>query len=206
MIRNLLALIGFVAVALAGAAGLYAAGWSRIGDEDVRRLAVSTAGLDLSTMAGQDILDRRVNAAINKVCRDDYSSPFGSISDERKCRRDARIGADRQIAAAVDRATRRAHYAREYERQLQGGLAPYDDGDRQAYAPPPPPPAYAPPVYAPTPAYVAPPPVVRSIDTTIVRKPLKPRVKWVRTKHGLVKKTTHRKLVRKTVKTVYVRR
>lgn len=200
MIRNLLAAIGFLCVALAGTAAVYAARWYH--DDDVARLAVSTRGLDLTTPEGQQALDQRVNRAVRRVCS---SSSYSALWSDRDCRRDARAGAEPQIRAAIDRAFDRRGYAYVEER-----IEP-DAYDPTPVAPEPvapPPPAYVEPTYVQPIERTYEPGrrVLREKHTTITRTPLKSRVKWVRTKDGrLVKKIVRRKLVRKTVKVTYTR-
>lgn len=197
MIRNVLAGIGFLTVVGAGAAGVYATRWNS-GDQP-ERLAVSVRGLDLTNSEGQRLLDLRVNAAIDRVC-DSRGSYSMSRFEEQDCRRKARAGADPQIARAIDRAFARAGYGSEVGDDYP--VAPDNYAPEPAYAPVAPEPAYAP-TYAPSVVRVVTKPQLREKHTTITRKTLKPRVKWVKTRHGVVKKVVHRKLVRKTVKKVY---
>lgn len=203
MIRNLLAAIGFLCVAMAGTAAVYATRW--YGDDRAPRMAVSVRGLDLTLAEDRALLDRRVDAAVDRVCAPDSSNfTYGGFGfDQRDCRRKARLGAEPQIRRAIDRAYDRRGYAYGNEPIAPEGYDPAP----VAYDPAPvaPAPTYVQPL---RPTYVEPvtaTAVLRERHTTIVRKPLASRVKWVKTPHGVVKKVTRRKLVRKTVKEVYTR-
>lgn len=73
------------------------------GDATVRTSEVSTAGLDLSSPEGQEMLDRRVEAAARKVC-DIRTGRTGSrikSLDARSCYQQALATAKRQVAAVV---------------------------------------------------------------------------------------------------------
>lgn len=202
MIRNLLAAIGFLCVAMAGTAAVYAARWYH--DDDVARMAVSTRGLDLTTPEGQRALDKRVNRAVDRVCSSGLS--YASWGD-RDCRRDARAGAEPQIRRAIDRAFDRRGYAYVEETIDPDGYDPTPIAPEPTYVQPLRP-TYVEPTYV-QPIDRTPEPgarVLREKHTTITRTTLKPRVKWVRTKNGtLVKKVVHRKLVRETVRATYTR-
>ena len=61
--------------------------------------AVSFADLDLSSAAGRDRLDRRIAAAIRKVCGSAYPIELRSVEEVRDCRYEtaARVAADRHL-------------------------------------------------------------------------------------------------------------
>ena len=206
MIRNLLAAIGFVCVAMAGTAAVYATRWY---DNDVARLAVSTLGLDLTTPEGQRTLDRRVSLAASRVC----SSSPGSFSyygySDRTCRRDAIAGAEPQIRRAIQRAFDRRGYAYVEDMMQPDAYDPTPIAPEPYYREPPRP-MYREPTYVqPTNVETVQPggePILREKRTTITRTPLKSRVKWVRLKNGKLRKViVRRKLVRKTVTATYTR-
>ena len=137
MIRNLLALTGLLAIALISAVGLQAYGYFDEND-DPPRVRVSYAGLDLGSPEGLRILEQRVNAAIDDVCRSHDGRELWRQRDRRECREDAIAGVTPQIDYAVDKARR--NRARVIAEEDQGPPPP------GRYDPPPPPP----PVYAPT--------------------------------------------------------
>ena len=142
MIRNLLALTGLLAIALVSAIGLQAYG--TFDDEAPRRVRVSYAGLDLASPEGLRILEQRVNAAINDVCRDYDGRELWRSSGRRQCREDAIAGVVPQVNYAVDRARRgRAEVIADGQ---EGPPPPDYYAEPPARpAPPPPPPAYTPP-------------------------------------------------------------
>ncbi|CAN5544121.1 hypothetical protein BH10PSE14_BH10PSE14_24360 [soil metagenome] len=144
MIKSVLAGIGVIAVAGATAVALQA------GYDDgyqPRSLAVSHAGLDLTSPAGVALLQERVERAVRRVCDDDQ-----------QCRDDAWAGARPQIWAAIDAArSRPARWVPERRPVPRRWAAPPppprdwaedEDEQRAGYvsAPPPSP--------APAPAYV----------------------------------------------------
>ena len=61
--------------------------------------AVSYADLDLSSAAGRDTLDRRIGAAIRRVCGSAYPIDLRSTQEVRDCRYEtaARVAADRHL-------------------------------------------------------------------------------------------------------------
>lgn len=138
MIRNLLALTGFLAIALVSAMGLQAYGY--FDDRaDPPRARVSYAGLDLATPEGLRILEQRVNAAIDDVCRGHEGRELWRRRDLRECREEAIAGVTPQVDYAVDRARRaRTRVIAEED------LGPPPAGRYAPSPPPPPPPVYAP--------------------------------------------------------------
>lgn len=74
------------------------------GERLVKTTTVTTAGLDLSTIEGQEMLDRRVKAAARKVCGVENVSTVGSRIKSlsvRSCYRKALTSAKQQVASAV---------------------------------------------------------------------------------------------------------
>ncbi|MBX3594266.1 UrcA family protein [Sphingomonas sp.] len=153
IVRNLLALLGLATVALGTAAALFAGGYDPY-YERPRALAVSFAGLDLATPEGLAILDRRIERAVDKVCGRTDRRNLRLRSVELRCRRDAWLAVEPQVAAAVDRAERRNRLAWERDRELGG------------YGPPPVAEAGPPP---PRPAPPSPPPVVFAPRSEVVQ-------------------------------------
>ncbi len=120
MTRNLLALIGLFTVLFGGAFIAYAQrdsfGWS-----EPKAIAVSFAGLDLSSTEGQKMLDRRIRSALNQVCGRDDSRELGLSSAIRRCRRDAMAGTRPQVQIAIQDAMRRRTYADARDAELKTG-------------------------------------------------------------------------------------
>lgn len=169
MIRNLLALVGLLGVALAAAVGLQAYRYDPDDTDRPRRMAVSYTGLDLATPDGVRTLERRIDRAIGDVCDD----PTNLYRANRTCRDHARAGVRPQVDAAIARAQERAFggYDNHDDRTAgyRPGYDPYppaprgDAYDNRQYdpGPPPPPPAYdAPPA--------APEPRLRLVKRTVV--------------------------------------
>ena len=74
------------------------------GERIVNTTTVTTAGLDLSTIEGQEMLDRRVKAAARKVCGVENVSTAGSrikSLSARSCYQKALASAKQQVASAV---------------------------------------------------------------------------------------------------------
>lgn len=73
------------------------------GNSIIKTVEVTAAGLDLSTVEGQRILDKRVEAAARKVCGVETVSTGSRIKslNERACYKKALAGAKRQVASAV---------------------------------------------------------------------------------------------------------
>lgn len=106
MLRNILALFGFVSVTLVSVVAINAQDWNR-GDDRPPSLHVGFADLDLSHPDGQRRLDRRIRGAIDRICG---SREYGDLSARRlvdECRRAARRSTETQVARAVDRARTR---------------------------------------------------------------------------------------------------
>lgn len=112
MLRNLLALLGLLAIGAAAAVGLQAYGyWDDDDDGPPPRLAVSYVGLDLSTAEGVELLDRRVRVAVDRICSDDFTRDLKHAASIARCRRRAFASAEPQIRAAITEAGKRAAYA-----------------------------------------------------------------------------------------------
>lgn len=163
MIRNLLALTGFLAIVLISAIGIQAYGGFD-SDDAPARVRVSYAGLDLASPEGVRILEQRINAAIDDVCGDD-ARELWRRRGQSECRRDAIAGVVPQVDYAIDRARRNRARVVAEEDLAPPPPAPYDDRD---YAPPPPP---SEPIAAPPPRAYAPPanePPLRLVKRTVV--------------------------------------
>ncbi len=123
MTRNLLALVGLFTVLFGGAFIAYAQrdtfGWS-----EPKAMAVSFAGLDLSSPEGQQMLDRRIRTALNQVCGRDDAQELALASAVRRCRRDAMAGTRPQVRLAIQDATRRRAYADARDAQMQTAALP----------------------------------------------------------------------------------
>lgn len=103
MLKSVLAGIGVVAIVGTSAVALQA------GYDDgyqPRSLAVSHAGLDLTSPAGVALLQERVERAVRRVCAGGAGDIYGN-DDEQRCRDDAWAGARPQIWAAIDAARSR---------------------------------------------------------------------------------------------------
>lgn len=149
MIRNLLAVTGLAATALASAIALQAYGGFDAAGGPPPRVRVSYAGLDLTVPEGMRILEQRINAAIDDVCPEDLGN-LTSRRSVRDCRAGAIAGVEPQVRNAVAA-------ARERERRLA-----YDDRP----LPPPPPELPPPPPLAAEPVDAAPLRLVRRTVTT----------------------------------------
>lgn len=123
MTRNLLALIGLFTVLFGGAFIAYAqhddAAWA-----EPRAMAVSFAGLDLASPEGQQMLDRRLHAALNQVCGRDDMRDLALASSVRRCRRDAMAGTRPQVRIAIQDAMRRRAYADARDAQVRTAALP----------------------------------------------------------------------------------
>ena len=62
---------------------------------------VGYADLDLTTPSGVAMLDRRIAQAINRVCNRGDVRDLGSMSEERRCRSEARLAANSQRTGAL---------------------------------------------------------------------------------------------------------
>lgn len=69
-----------------------------------RSATVSTAGLDLRTPAGETALDRRIDRAIDMMCRANGTRGLNAVQGELRCRETARASAAPQVASAVSAA------------------------------------------------------------------------------------------------------
>ena len=74
------------------------------GPVDVPVAKVSTAGLDLASTEGQEILDQRIKRAAKKVCRvsDVHTGSRLQSAEVRKCYQKARASAKQQVAAIME--------------------------------------------------------------------------------------------------------
>lgn len=69
----------------------------------VKTETVSYAGINLNTIEGQDLLERRVESAARRVCNYDRSiKGAGPRRDARKCLAKARIKARQQVATVIE--------------------------------------------------------------------------------------------------------
>ncbi|GAA4001873.1 UrcA family protein [Sphingomonas humi] len=66
------------------------------GERQLMTARIATNDLNLASAAGMKRLNNRILGAIGQVCRDDVN---GSTTAERVCRYEARVSADRQVAA-----------------------------------------------------------------------------------------------------------
>ena len=128
MRKTLLVFLG--AAAAAGfAAPVQAQHWQ---DREWRSIRVDASALDLSTPAGVDALEDRIDRAVRRICGSDW-----------ECRDEAWASTDAQVAYAIDRDRWTRRMAAEREAQLAAcgwdGCAPPAPA---YYAPPPPPAAY----------------------------------------------------------------
>lgn len=123
MTRNLLAIIGLFTVLFGGAFIAYAqrdeARW-----HEPMPMAVSFAGLDLSSPEGQQLLDRRIRRALDQVCGRDDMRDLAQAAAIRRCRRDAMAGARPQVRLAVQNAMRRRALADARDTDMQAGALP----------------------------------------------------------------------------------
>lgn len=103
MIRNILALLGLLSVALVTAVTVSAHDWDWNEDRPPS-LRVNFSDLNLSTAQGQTTLDRRIARAVDRICgRVSFSSIAQRMEIER-CRRNALRSTETQVARAVNRA------------------------------------------------------------------------------------------------------
>ncbi len=111
MTRNLLALIGLLTVIFAAGFAAYA-NRNSFYDDTPRKMAVSFAGLDLSSDQGRNMLEARIKRALSAVCGNEWETRSliekSSIS---QCRRDALAGTRPQVDRAVEVAMRRRRAA-----------------------------------------------------------------------------------------------
>ncbi|KPP94442.1 UrcA family protein [Erythrobacter sp. HL-111] len=93
-----------LAAAIAGAATLPAAAQAA----EPATAKVALADLDLTTKAGRDALDRRIDRAARKVCggQPDLRN-LGAFGAFRKCVDTARAGTEEQVRVALDAANAR---------------------------------------------------------------------------------------------------
>lgn len=89
----------FVPAALIGA--MLVAGGAQAGT--LRHAEVETADLNLATPAGQALLERRIDAAIDEVCAPLVNTTLEEKMDFRRCRANAQVGADAQVAALTSK-------------------------------------------------------------------------------------------------------
>jgi len=95
---------------------------------ELRQIAVPSAGLDLSTEAGIDILAARIDKGVNRICGHD-----------RLCRDEAWASTEWQVARLIDRARAWRQLADERAAQLRA--CRQRCAQPAAYYAPPPPPA-----------------------------------------------------------------
>jgi UrcA family protein len=98
------ALVGVVAALAVGAPAMLAPGAAAAqADTDVPTSTVSFADLDLGAPAGRAVLERRIAAAVDRVCGE-RPQPFdlGRQQTYSACRKTAWAGARRQLAAIYD--------------------------------------------------------------------------------------------------------
>ena len=121
--------------ALIGATGVLQAhrgDWRAWGEE--RSVAVSVAGLDLSTDEGVELLERRIARAVDRICGSSGRSFYGygsSWSDDRDCREDAWRSTELQVERAIARAEYRRQLAWEREQQMRAQVS-YQEPPRYA--------------------------------------------------------------------------
>lgn len=72
-------------------------------DVEVRRYAVRYADLDLATTAGRQTLDRRISAAVERVCGSAEMRDLAAMAAVRQCRHAALKGAQPQLAQIMGR-------------------------------------------------------------------------------------------------------
>ncbi len=111
MTRNLLALIGLLTLIFAAGFAAYA-NRNSFYDDTPRKMAVSFAGLDLSSDQGRNMLEARIKRALSAVCGNEWETRMlkekAQIS---QCRRDALAGTRPQVDHAVEVAMRRRRAA-----------------------------------------------------------------------------------------------
>ena len=71
--------------------------------EQVQTTTVSVAGLDLSTVEGQKMLERRIKSAARKVCDAEMQQTGSRIrsAETKACYREALASVQKQVAIAV---------------------------------------------------------------------------------------------------------
>ena len=111
MTRNLLALIGLLTLIFAAGFVAYA-NRNSFYDDTPRKMAVSFAGLDLSSDQGRNMLEARIKRALSAVCGREWDTRM--LNEKAKisqCRRDALAGTRPQVDRAVEVAMRRRRAA-----------------------------------------------------------------------------------------------
>ncbi len=91
-------------LALATAAvGLAFTATPALAGSDYPSVTVSTEGLDLSTVKGQELLERRINRAARQVCQLDEAVTGTRIQSHqaRECVAKARAGVEQQVATLI---------------------------------------------------------------------------------------------------------
>ena len=105
MNRNLLAITSFAAVALGTASAVHAESWWAA-DRDRASTHVRIDDLNLATPAGQQTLNRRISAAVTRVCGDAPVRELKARNREHTCRHQAWSSTEIQIARTLDTAGR----------------------------------------------------------------------------------------------------
>ena len=95
-----------VAAGLAATLGVFASAAMADPSNPMVSIAVDHSGVDLASAEGRQILDRRINAAINNIC----GQPVYGTRDEadvlKECRRDVRAAVEPQVQMALTKAPR----------------------------------------------------------------------------------------------------
>lgn len=95
-----------VAAGLATTLGVFASPAMADPSNPMVSIAVDHRGVDLASAEGRQILDRRINAAINNIC----GQPVYGTRDEadvlRECRREVRAAVEPQVQMVLTRAPR----------------------------------------------------------------------------------------------------
>ena len=107
MIRNVLAVTGFVAIALVAGVAINAQNLTDAGSDRPPSLRVSFSDIDLATPAGRQALDRRIDGAVTRICGDRFDRDLHARLLAQKCRRDARRSTEVQVARATETAGQR---------------------------------------------------------------------------------------------------
>jgi len=107
MIRNVLAVTGLVAIALVAGVAINAQSLTDTGSDRPPSLRVSFGDIDLATPAGQQILKRRIDGAVTRICGDRFDSDLHARLLAQKCRRDALRSTEVQVARAIETAGQR---------------------------------------------------------------------------------------------------
>jgi UrcA family protein len=105
MNRNLLVITGFAVVALGTASAVHAESWWAAGS-DRASTNVRIDDLNLATPAGQQTLNRRISAAVSRVCGNDAVRELYALKLEQKCRHQAWSSTEIQMARTLDTAGR----------------------------------------------------------------------------------------------------